>query len=82
MKTVVRRRGMSLLMTLALRRVKKSVKVAEYLWNAAFVFLVMCATSESITLLFASIALLMAATRHRKQVEDELQNHCCDRVKR
>lgn len=69
MRTKIVRHSQRVSLAWSWRRVAKSVKVAEYYFTGAFMFLAMAATSESVLLIFAALALFAAAVRHYKKVE-------------
>ena len=69
MRTVLRRHTWAEIATVACRKAKRSVKVAEYLWNASFVFLMIAAMNESVIAVGAAICFMAAATKHRLMVE-------------
>ena len=69
MRTVLRRRTWAEIAAVACRKARRSVKVAEYLWNASFVFLMIAAMSESVVAVGAALCFLAAATMHRRSVE-------------
>lgn len=55
--------------TVTWKKIKRSAKVAEWYWNAAFVFLFLAGCGENVMLTMVSVALLASATLHRLKVE-------------
>lgn len=68
-RTRTARHGLALLVQVMARRVRRDIRVAEWLWNVAIALVVMSATSNSLLFVFSSLLLAIGATRHRTKVE-------------
>lgn len=69
MRTLALSRAQVISLRLAIRKVRRSAKVAECVWNASLVMVLLAGMNESVTLLVGSVLLLAGATRHRNKVE-------------
>ena len=69
MRTTIKRRAMAALVVLATRRVKKSQRVADRVFQASFCFLVIAACAGNLILVFAALAIFAAAAKHLDKVE-------------
>ena len=69
MKTTVRHRSMAALVAMAIKRVMRSEKVANAMFQASFLFFIMAVTGGEWGAMFAGVALTAAAARHLNNVE-------------
>lgn len=69
MKTIAKSCQLSAEAKTTVKRVRESVKVAEWYWNTAFVLMCLAGCSENVVLAMIGVALLASATLHRLKVE-------------
>lgn len=69
MKTMVLTKTRAIGLRWALRRVRNSMKVAEWYWTAAFVFMMLAGGAENVIIPMIGVVLLAHATLHRLKVE-------------
>lgn len=62
-----------MLAAVTLRKMRRSVKVAQTAWNASFAFLFVAACSGSIMMILGALLLLMGASAHRTKVEKRVK---------
>lgn len=69
MKTTVLSNAQAVGLRLVLKRVRNSMKVAEWYWTATFVLMMLAGGAENVIMTMVGVALLAHATLHRLKVE-------------
>lgn len=69
MKTTVLSNAQAVGLRWVLKRVRNSIKVAEWYWTATFVFMMLAGGAENVILTMLGVTLMAHATLHRLKVE-------------
>lgn len=69
MKTTLRYRSVAVVMAITIRRVMRSEKVANAMFQASFLFFLMAVTGGELLTIFAGMAFTAAAAKHLDKVE-------------
>lgn len=69
MKTTVLSNAQAVGLRWALKRVRNSMKVAEWYWTATFVLMMLAGGAENVIMTMVGVAMLAHATLHRLKVE-------------
>lgn len=69
MKTMVKSERMPAEAKFTWKRVRNSMKVAEWYWTATFVLMMLAGGAENVIMTMVGVALLAHATLHRLKVE-------------
>lgn len=69
MKTTVLSNAQAVGLRWVLKRVRNSMKVAEWYWTATFVLMMLAGGAENVIMTMVGVAMLAHATLHRLKVE-------------
>lgn len=69
MKTTVLSNARAVGLRWVLKRVRNSMKVAEWYWTATFVLMMLAGGAENVIMTMVGVAMLAHATLHRLKVE-------------